>query len=118
MSDNIDMQENRKIREMINNSREMMKENWYEKDESLAKEEKQILQRELKNFSEYGESLYRDHDLIELSKKLSRLCEFCQRYLNNNADEPFDKVTINRNMKEISKYIDKFEKLAKELKEN
>lgn len=114
-----DMDENQDLRDMIDNSREVLREAWYESDDSLTEDEEKILVREMKKFNEYGDALFRgeEEDLGTLAKKLDKLTELAQRFLNKNVDEDFDKVTVNRNIKEINKYIDKFKKIAGEVRE-
>lgn len=114
-----DMEDNNKLRELIDNSRSVMKESWYDDETGLSEDQKKILFREMKKFNEYGDALFREEeeDLLVLSKKLEKLTEFAQEFLNSEVDEEFDRVTINRNIKEISKYIDKFKKLAQEVRE-
>lgn len=120
MNNNVDMEQNRKLREMIDNSRKLINEDWYEEDDdSLSDKEVKILAREMKKFNEYGDALFpdKDRDLIVLAKKITKLAKLAEQYLNQNVDEEFDKVTINRNMDELGSYVEDFQELAKELKE-
>lgn len=112
-----DMKEAEKLRDMINKSREVIREQWYEKKKGLTEEEENILFREMKKYGKYGDDLYRDNDLVTMAKKMERISEYAEEYLNSNVDEAFDRVTINRNIKEVNQYIREFKKIAQELKE-
>lgn len=114
-----DKDKNEKLRDMIDSSRELIRESWWEDEDGLTDDEKEVLVREMKKFNEYGDPLFRskDESLSVLAKKLEKLTEFAQEFLMRNVDEEFDKVTVNRNIKEINKYIDKFKKIAGEVKE-
>ncbi len=114
-----DKEKNKELRDMIDSSRELIRESWWEDDDGLTDDEKEVLFREMKKFNEYGDPLFRskDESLGVLAKKLEKLTEFAQEFLMRNVDEEFDKVTVNRNIKEINKYIDKFKKIAGEVKE-
>jgi len=114
-----DKDKNEKLRDMIDSSRELIRESWWEEDNGLTDDEKEVLVREMKKFNEYGDPLFRskEESLSVLAKKLEKLTEFAQEFLMRNVDEEFDKVTVNRNIKEINKYIDKFKKIAGEVKE-
>lgn len=120
MNDNVNMEENKKLRKMIDNSRKLINEEWYDEDDGeLSNKEIKILAREMKKFNEYGKALFpdEDRDLIVLAKKITKLAKLAEQYLNDNVDEDFDRVTINRNMKELDSYVEDFQELAKELKE-
>lgn len=114
-----DKDKNEKLRDMIDSTRELIRESWWEDEDGLTDDEKEVLVREMKKFNEYGDPLFRskDESLSVLAKKLEKLTEFAQEFLMRNVDEEFDKVTVNRNIKEINKYIDKFKKIAGEVKE-
>jgi len=114
-----DKDKNEELRNMIDSSRELIRESWWEEDDGLTDDEKEVLVREMKKFNEYGDPLFRskEESLSVLAKKLEKLTEFAQEFLMRNVDEEFDKVTVNRNIKEINKYIDKFKKIAGEVKE-
>ncbi len=90
-----------------------MEDNWFEDHDKLTEDQKKILYNELKKFDEYGESVYQEDDLRKIAAKFEALTEYAKRYLNEKADQTFDQVTINRNMKELEKKVRKFKKEAK-----
>jgi len=96
----------------------MSDNNWFEDYDRLSKEQKQILFREMKKFGEYGNAVHQDVDLIELGKKFDALAEFAGRYLNEEAPNSFDQITINRNIKELDKKVRKFKKEAEKVQQH
>jgi len=89
----------------------MSDSNWFENYDRLSEDQKQILFREMEKFTEYGDAIYQEVDLKELGKKFDALAEFAARYLNEKSDG-FDKVTVNKNVKELNKKVRKFKKEA------
>lgn len=92
-----------------------MEDNWYEGHKKLTEDQKKILFRELKSFDKYGDIVYREEDLNEIGKRFEALVEYAERYLNENASNKFDQVTINRNIKELKKKVGKFRKEAEKV---
>ena len=89
-----------------------MSEDWFENHKQLSEEQKQILFKEIQKFDEYGDAVHREVNLNKLGKKFSALVEYAERYLNENAENSFDQVTINRNIKELKQKVRKFRKEA------
>lgn len=89
---------------------------WYEEEHTgLTMEQKQTLFKEVREFNKYGKSIYLDGDnLKETAKKIRKLAEYATKYVNE-VNHGFDSVTVNRNMKELIKYCEKFQKAANEL---
>lgn len=95
-----------------------MEDNWFEDHGTLTEKQKKVLYNELQKFDEYGEAVYQEQDLNVIAKKFEALTEYAKSYLNENASDEFDQVTINRNIKEIEKKVRKFKKEAKKVQKH
>jgi len=95
-----------------------MNDNWFEDHGTLSEDKKKVLYNELKKFDEYGDAIYQDQDLNVIAKKFEAITEYAKSYLNENASDSFDQVTINRNIKEIEKKVRKFKKEAKKVQKH
>lgn len=95
-----------------------MSNNWFEDYDRLSEDQKQILFREMEKFDEYGDAIHQEMDLMELGKKFDALAEFAARYLNEEASDSFDQVTINKNVKELNKKVRKFKKEAEKVQKH
>lgn len=82
----------------------------------LTTEQKKQFLESIKSFSKYGKYLKSDIDLVELSEKLNNICKMAEQMILEEADEWFDKITINRNMKELKRIGNEFHKTSKEAK--
>ena len=95
-----------------------MNDNWFEDHGTLSEDKKKVLYNELKKFDEYGDAIYQDQDLNVIAKKFEAITEYAKSYLNENASDKFDQVTINRNIKELEKKVRKFKKEAKKVQKH
>jgi hypothetical protein len=90
-----------------------------EKVESWTNEEKKAALEAIGKYNEYGKALYREqNNLMEIAHTLGKIAENAQRFvsqqLNEKDDGWFDKVMVERNMKELAKCNEEFSKYAKE----
>ena len=69
---------------------------------------------EVSNFNSYGNEIYREGNLRELAQRLSRLAETAKAHTLQETDDWFDKITVNRNMKELTGLSNQFKKVATE----
>ena len=69
---------------------------------------------EVGNFNSYGNEIYREGNLKELAEKLSRLAETAKTHTLQETEDWFDKITVNRNMKELTGLSGQFKKVATE----
>ena len=69
---------------------------------------------EVSNFNSYGNEIYREGNLRELAERLSRLAETAKAHTLQETEDWFDKITVNRNMKELSGLSGQFKKVATE----
>lgn len=88
------------------------------KQESMDEEETTVsaseLTEKLSTFGNYRKTIFGENDLREVAKGLSELAEYAKQYALTEADENFDKITVNRNMKELTSFSKQFSKIAGE----
>ena len=82
----------------------------------LSVEQKRKLIEMVGRYNEYGKSIYRDADLIEVAKNMQELCDLAESYALNECGDWFEENTIKRNMAELKKYNEAFSKIAREMK--
>jgi|TARA_R110001592_G_scaffold41263_2_gene134772 hypothetical protein len=69
---------------------------------------------EVGNFNSFGNEIYREGNLKQLAEKLSRLAETAKQHTLQETEDWFDKITVNRNMKELTGLSSQFKKVATE----
>ena len=79
-------------------------------DKGTAKQ----VQESMREFSEFGKVFSNPNNLQEIAQKLSEIATNAKSYTLSETDDWFDKVTINRNMKELTNLSKQFGKIAKE----
>ena len=88
------------------------------KQESMDEEETNVsaseLTEKLSTFGNYRKTIFGENDLREVAKGLSELAEYAKQYALTEVDENFDKITVNRNMKELTSFSKQFSKIAGE----
>ena len=85
-----------------------------EQQPSLTKEEKSEFVQSLKNFSAMSESVYGKGDLKQITERVRNIIERAEMIVNENADW-FDKVSMNRHLKELKGSYKTFEATAHEM---
>jgi len=68
----------------------------------------------LKNYNKLGETLYQQQSLKETAKSLSQIAEMAASHTLQETEDWFDKVTVSRNMKELTNHSKAFSKIAEE----
>ena len=76
--------------------------------------DEQAFLESVSNYSSYGKEIYREHDIIETAKKLSEIARIAGIHAVRETEDAFDKITVNRNMKELKSYSEQFLKVAAE----
>ena len=76
--------------------------------------DEQAFLENVSNYSSYGKEIYREHDIIETAKKLSEIARIAGIHAVRETEDAFDKITVNRNMKELKSYSEQFLKVAAE----
>ena len=68
----------------------------------------------LRNYNSLGKTLYQQSKLKETAKKLSQIAEMAATHTVQETEDWFDKVTVSRNMKELTNHSKQFSKIAEE----
>ena len=68
----------------------------------------------MSNFSRLGKLLHREENLKEIASNLSEIATKAKTYTLSETEDWFDKVTVNRNMKELTTLSKSFGKFASE----
>ena len=68
----------------------------------------------IRNFNSIGESIYGKGSLKEVAESLSSIAEGAAQHTLSEVDDMFDKVTVSRNMKELTNLSKQFGKVANE----
>ena len=68
----------------------------------------------LQNYNKLGEALYQQQSLKETAKSLSKIAEMAATHTVQETEDWFDKVTVSRNMKELTNHSKSFAKIAQE----
>ena len=89
----------------------IVKEKYGEQTQKVSS--KQVTEA-LKNYSALGEALYQQQSLKETAKKLSNIAEMAATHTVQETEDWFDKVTVSRNMKELTNHSKAFSKIAEE----
>ena len=66
----------------------------------------------LENYNKLGEALYQQQSLKETAKSLSQIAEMAATHTVQETEDWFDKVTVTRNMKELTNLSKQFGKLS------
>jgi len=69
---------------------------------------------EVSNFNSFGSEIYREGNLRELAERLSKLAMTAKQHTLQETEDWFDKITVNRNMKELTGLSNQFKKVATE----
>ena len=80
-------------------------------------EEKKSALDSIGRYNEYGNLLRRppEGNLMEIANTLSKITEAAEKFtLSETGDDWFDKNTVSRNMKDLRRVSEEFNKLAKE----
>ena len=70
--------------------------------------------KEVSGFNLFGKQIYREGNLKDLAERLSRLAMTAKQHTIQETEDWFDKITVNRNMKELTSLSNQFRKVATE----
>jgi len=70
--------------------------------------------KEVSGFNSFGKQIYREGNLRELAERLSKLAMTAKQHTIQETEDWFDKITVNRNMKELTSLSNQFRKVATE----
>ena len=90
---------------------QIVKEKYGEQTQKVSS--KQVSEA-LKNYNKLGETLYQQQSLKETAKSLSNIAEMAATHTVQETEDWFDKVTVTRNMKELTNHSKSFSKIAEE----
>ena len=85
-----------------------------EMEEETPKVSAKELSERLSTFARYRSAIFSENNMRQVAKSLSELATYAREYALNETEESFDKVTINRNMKELAGFSKQFSKIAHE----
>jgi len=91
----------------------MVKEKYGDVSEQPKINSKQILSK-IQEFGKVGDSIYKSGDLKETAKTLSDIANSAKVHTLRETEDWFDKITVNRNMKELTNLSKNFNKLSNE----
>ena len=91
----------------------MVKEKYGEVESETKISSEQILSK-IQEFGQLGKSIYKSGDLKETAKTLSDIANAAKVHTLRETEDWFDKVTVNRNMKELTNLSNQFGKLSEE----
>ena len=68
----------------------------------------------VREYSNIGQSMFKETNIIEVAKQLHKIVEDAQTHIVSEQDDWFDKVTINRNMGSLKNMVKEIKKTAVE----
>lgn len=77
---------------------------------------KEELSSAVSNYGSYGNSIYGKHNIAEIAKTFVKIAEASQKHVVDETADWFDKVTVQRNMKDLKSHAGQFNKIATEAK--
>jgi len=86
----------------------------YGESSSNQKVSSEQVSEALRNYNQIGKSLYQQQSLKETAKRLSSIAEMAASHTLQETEDWFDKVTVSRNMKELTNHSKAFSKIAEE----
>jgi|TARA_B110000211_G_scaffold199951_1_gene230656 hypothetical protein len=92
----------------------MVKEKYGDVDDQTVDVEG--LTTEIAQFNEIGEAIFGKSNITKISEKLSRIASQAKSHTLQETDSWFDKITVNRNMKELTGLSKQFSKISSESK--
>ncbi len=92
---------------------QIVKEKYGESSETQKVSPDQVKEA-LQNYNKLGETLYQQQSLKETAKSLSQIAEMAASHTLQETEDWFDKVTVSRNMKELTNHSKAFSKIAEE----
>ena len=72
------------------------------------------LTNEIAQFNKIGEAIFGKSNITEISEKLSRIANQAKSHTLQETESWFDKITVNRNMKELTGLSKQFSKISSE----
>ena len=90
---------------------QIVKEKYGEQTQKISSEQ---VSKALQSYNKLGETLYQQQSLKKTAKSLSEIAEMAATHTVQETEDWFDKVTVTRNMKELTNHSKQFSKIAEE----
>ena len=87
---------------------------WLKEEDETPQINVKELVESIKNYNSLGEQIYGKGSLKEVAESLSSMAEGAAQHTLSEVDDMFDKVTVSRNMKELTGLSKQFGKVAME----
>ena len=87
---------------------------WLKEEDDTPQINVKELVSSIGNYNSLGEQIYGKGNLKEVAETLSSIAEGAAPHTLSEVDDMFDKVTVSRNMKELTGLSKQFEKVASE----
>ena len=89
-----------------------------EKYGEIGEEEVDVkgLTTEISSYNKLGEAIFGDSNITKIAEKLSWIARQAKSHTLSEAEDWFDRITVNRNMKELTGLSGQFGKIAGEAK--
>ena len=91
----------------------MVKEKYGDVENEPKISSEQILSQ-IQEFGQLGDSIYHSGDLKQVAETLSNIANAAKVHTLRETEDWFDKVTVNRNMKELTNLSNQFGKLSED----
>ena len=98
--------------------KELLKENYFEQKQEIPADVKERIMTSIKEYNKLGKQIYREGNLVDLAKNLSEIATFAEHFTIEGANDWFDGVTIQRNMKELKTFSGEFGKVAEAVQQH
>ena len=82
-------------------------------DETPKVDKHQVIEG-VRNYGIVGKSLYNNSNIMEVAKQLAQVAESAHNHILGEQDDWFDKISVNKNMKNLKGSVVEFQKTAKE----
>ena len=74
------------------------------------------LTNEISSYNKLGESIFGESNITKIAEKMSWIANQAKSHTLSETEDWFDKITVNRNMKELTGLSNQFGKIATEAK--
>jgi hypothetical protein len=98
--------------------KEKLNENYFEQKQEIPADVKERIMNSIREYNMLGKQIYREGNLVDLAKNLSEIATFAEQYTIEGANDWFDGVTIQRNMKELKNFSGEFGKVAEAVQQH
>lgn len=92
----------------------LVNESWYNEEKTLTNEQKKEFVKKVAEYNTIGKAVYNKHNLVEIAKQLAEIAAHAEIMSLSQVDESFDRITVERNMKELKNLSTNFAKVATE----